>query len=47
MSWEVMSDREETCSCGKGKIRIIHKMDDWNRSENYEEILCDECKKGQ
>lgn len=45
MSWEVMSDKEETCLCGKGKIRIILEMDDWNRTRESEEILCEECLK--
>lgn len=45
MSWEVMRDEEKTCSCGKGKIRIIVEMDDWNRTRESEEILCEECQK--
>lgn len=45
MSWEVMSDKEKTCSCGKGTVRIKIEMDDWNRTRESEEIKCEECQK--
>lgn len=43
MSWESYI-KERNCECGKGKIKIITRMDDWNRTECYEEILCEYCK---
>lgn len=43
MSWEeAISYR--SCECGKGKVQVTNRMDDWNRSEYSEIILCEECK---
>lgn len=43
MSWE-STTTYKSCKCGKGKIKVISRMDDWNRTESHEEILCEECK---
>ncbi|MDP4143190.1 MAG: hypothetical protein Q8936_01730 [Bacillota bacterium] len=43
MSWEEFTSYED-CQCGNGKIEKITRMDDWNRIEFFEIILCEECK---
>lgn len=43
MSWDYY-EYTKPCSCGKGLIKVIHGMDDWNRTSYDEEILCGECK---
>ena len=43
MSWDSMTTYK-SCKCGKGKIKVISRMDDWNRTEYFEEILCEDCK---
>lgn len=43
MSWDVMIDKIRKCDCGKGKIRYISEMDDWNRTDNTEYVDCKEC----
>jgi len=43
MSWEVMSDEIRSCNCGRGNIRHINKMDDWNRTKDTDYIDCKEC----
>lgn len=42
MSWEEFITYRN-CECGKGRIKIITRMDDWNRNETSEIILCEEC----
>lgn len=43
MSWEEVISYKN-CECGKGKVKVINRMDDWNRSEPSEIILCEKCK---
>ena len=43
MGWDYY-ENTEPCPCGKGLIRVVHGMDDWNRTSYDEEILCPECK---
>ena len=43
MSWETITDKVKECECGKGKIRIVLKSDDWNNYEILEYISCKEC----
>jgi len=43
MSWEEFISYKG-CECGNGKVKVINRMDDWNRSEYSEIILCEECK---
>lgn len=43
MSWEE-STLDRICQCGKGKIKVISKMDDWSRLYITEIILCEDCK---
>lgn len=43
MSWE-STTTYKSCKCGKGKIKVISRSDDWNRTEYSEEILCEDCK---
>ena len=45
MSWEEMWRDEIPCSCGKGKIVRVFRMDDWNRTETTSETLCAECRR--
>jgi hypothetical protein len=44
MSWEEISRDEVPCPCGKGKVVITMRMDDWNRIETSRAILCDNCR---
>ena len=43
MSWEEMGTDIEPCWCGKGTIKYITEMDDWNRVRTSREINCPEC----
>lgn len=43
MSWEEFVSYMD-CKCGKGKIKLISRMDDWNRTEHTEIILCEYCR---
>jgi hypothetical protein len=43
MSWEELSRSRHPCPCGKGEYEEIHLMDDWNRSETHQNMLCNEC----
>lgn len=43
MGWDLMCDEIRKCDCGKGHIRYISKMDDWNRTKNTEYVDCKEC----
>lgn len=43
MSWETMSDKINPCACGKGKVREIFRMDDWNNTESRAIYTCKEC----
>jgi hypothetical protein len=45
MGSETMSDKKYKCPCGKSTLRIIKTMDDWNRTDEFYIINCDECKK--
>lgn len=43
MSWDIMTNEVRKCECGKGKVRYISEMDDWNRIRSAEYIDCKEC----
>lgn len=43
MSWETITDKVKECECGKGKVRYILEMDDWNDSRSEQYISCREC----
>lgn len=43
MSWDLMCNEIRKCDCGKGHIRYISKMDDWNRTKCTEYVDCKEC----
>lgn len=45
MSWEEMSRESYPCPCGKGTWVVIHRSDDWNRTEEIATILCEVCSK--
>lgn len=44
MSWELDNTEYKTCPCNKGKIRIDHFSDDWNRYNTEYTIECELCK---
>jgi hypothetical protein len=44
MSWDVFSDREHECPCGKGTYREIIEMDDWNRTREDVTMNCPDCR---
>ena len=44
MSWKLDNTEYKTCPCNKGKIRIDHFSDDWNRYNAEYTIECELCK---
>lgn len=42
MSWETTTT-EHPCPCGKGKIVVTERSDDWGRSERHETMNCEHC----
>jgi len=32
------------CPCGKGNYKVVHEVDDWDRSRESWEMLCPACK---
>lgn len=45
MSWETTVS-EHPCPCGKGKIVVIDRSDDWGSSDHAETMRCDDCEQG-
>lgn len=43
MSYEIDAINETKCPCGKGKIKLIFKSNDWNKTKEDVIIDCEEC----
>lgn len=44
MSWELDKTEYKECPCKKGRIRVDHYSDDWNRYDSRYTIECESCK---
>lgn len=43
MSWEESEPIKRPCPCGKGHYAVIHRSDDWGRSDERWEMYCSSC----